>query len=686
MLAREDGHLVFWVYAISQESFELAYRNIASTLRLPGFNDSKADIKEIVKKALSSDNMGEWLMIVDNADDRGVLMGDIGGPSKSTRLFDYLPHSNRGKIIFTTRSRKVAVDLTQSNILELTDMTRSEAREVLTKRISKPALLDDETAVDELLESLTYLPLAIVQATAFINNNEISVSRYTALFYEAGTEAELFGEPFEDPSRYGEMDNTIAKTFHISFDQIRKQDPLAAEYLSFMACTDRINIPLSLLPPADSTVQRYKAIGTLKGYAFITENRQDFHNSERETFFDIHRLVHMASIWWLDGHDEQAQWSAKAAARLIELIPQKNDFQDVRSAKKYLSHAIHLARSSSGLEDTEKEPLLDRISGSQFGLGQYSASERSLRDLLSLRTIILGMNHPMTLKSMSDLASVLTERGKYNEAEVVSGEALVKIKDVLGLDHRTTLKAMCHHSFLLMQQGRYEVAESINRETLTQYRRVVGLWHPETIYCMEVLAKILWRRGRFEEAESSWRQALTWRERVFGMKHMNTIRSMRDLVQVLISRGQLQEAEFMARRALAHSEESFQSEHPTTLTCMDGLGTTLLVQGRYQEAEELLWQTITQSEKVLGPEHPNTLHSVYALAELRTKQRRYEEADVMYARALTGLKSHFGDNHPTTLQCREGYSRMLAEKEQQGGLATAPQVRNNDGDKHSVLV
>ena len=67
------------------------------------------------------------------------------------------------------------------------------------------------------------------------------------------------------------MDRMIAKTWHISFEQIQRQDPLAEEYLSFIACIDRISIPQSLLLPGGSIVQQTKALGTLTGYAFITE-------------------------------------------------------------------------------------------------------------------------------------------------------------------------------------------------------------------------------------------------------------------------------------------------------------------------------------------------------------------------------------------------------------------------------
>ena len=238
-ITRHAGRLVFWVPAISRETFELAYRQIGILLRIPGITDDNADAKQLVQQALSSGSFGDWLMIVDNADDPSVLMGSPDNNLRSARLYDYLPRCDKGIIIFTTRSRKTAEGLTQNNVLELDDMNRVEAKQLITRRISKRALLDDAKSVDELLGLLAYLPLAIVQAASFINSNEVSVAKYIALFKQTGIEVGLFSEHFEDPSRYQEMESTIAKTWHISFDQILKQDRLAADYLSFMACIDR---------------------------------------------------------------------------------------------------------------------------------------------------------------------------------------------------------------------------------------------------------------------------------------------------------------------------------------------------------------------------------------------------------------------------------------------------------------
>ncbi|MCJ1405768.1 hypothetical protein MMC11_008998 [Xylographa trunciseda] len=418
VLAKNSGYLVFWVPAISRESFELAYHEIGRFLHIPGITDDNADVKQLLKNGLSSGSCGDWLIIVDNADDTSVLFKSLDNESRSSRLIDYLPRSDRGSILFTTRGRKTAERLTQSNILELEDMSKAkaEAKQLMAMQISNRGLLDDDNAIDDLLQLLTYLPLAIMQTAAFINQNNISVSEYVSHLRDADTEAELFSKHFENPNRYGEMESTIAKTWYISFNQILKQDQLAADYLSFMACIDRINIPLSLLPAGDSMLQRIEAIGTLTGYAFITERRQGLQQSQGEKFFDVHRLVHMASIWWLKEHNSLASWIEQTFSRLENLLPYGgHEARDVWV--NYLSHAIYLADPQNSLSETARASLLDRIGRCQSTLGQYSTAEITQRQALLLKEKVLEKEHPGTLFSMANLALTYRRQGRWKEAE-----------------------------------------------------------------------------------------------------------------------------------------------------------------------------------------------------------------------------------------------------------------------------
>ncbi|KAF2677749.1 kinesin light chain 1 [Lentithecium fluviatile CBS 122367] len=657
-LARHARRLVFWVPAMSQESFDLAYREIGIRLRIPGITDDNADIRKLVKDTLSSGSLGNWLMIIDNADDPGVLLGTTINDPSSARLSDCLPHSTSGTILFTTRSRKAAGALTQSNVLELSDMSQAEAGQLLTQRITKQALVDDETAVQELLEMLTYLPLAIVQAAAFINNNDISVSGYISLFRHASTEHELFSEHFEDSSRYREMDSTIAKTWHISFDQIRRQDRLAAEYLSFMACIDRINIPQSLLPPANSLVRQMKALGTLTGYAFITERQQAVQQMDKERFFDMHRLVRMASVWWLDSHDEWVTWAGRAVARLEDLVPHGgHERKEVWTA--YLSHAIYVAGLDDIVDETARASLLNRVGRCQAILGQYSAAEATHRQVLFLTEKVLNPEHPSTLTSMSNLAGVLDSQGKYKEAESMNRQTLVRREKVLGSEHPDTLTSMNNLARVLDHQGKYEEAELMNRQTLARREKVLGLEHPDTLVSMSNLALVLDRQGKYEEAESMNRQTLAQREKVLGPDHPDTLTSMNNLARVLDHQGKYKEAELMNRQTLARREKVLGLEHPDTLVSMSNLALVLDRQGKYEEAESMNRQTLARTEKVLESEHPGTLVSMSNLAGVLGRRGKYEEAELMNRQTLGRREKVLGPEHPDTLVSMSNLALVL---------------------------
>ncbi|KAK7177968.1 hypothetical protein PSPO01_15980 [Paraphaeosphaeria sporulosa] len=140
-LATHARRFVFWVPAMSHESFDLAFREIGMRLCIPRVSDDGADVKQLVKQALSTSHSDEWLMIVDNADDPSVLFGSDSN-AQSTRLIEYIPHSNAGSVFLTTRSRKAATELTQTYILRLEDIDQTEARQLLARRMSRQALLN----------------------------------------------------------------------------------------------------------------------------------------------------------------------------------------------------------------------------------------------------------------------------------------------------------------------------------------------------------------------------------------------------------------------------------------------------------------------------------------------------------------------------------------------------------------
>jgi hypothetical protein len=86
-----------------------------------------------VQGYLSKESAGWWLPVFNNADDINMWMAKPESKPGSGRLIEYLPRSNQGCIVFTTRNKKTAVKLVHQNVVEVQEMNEGVAKELLQK-------------------------------------------------------------------------------------------------------------------------------------------------------------------------------------------------------------------------------------------------------------------------------------------------------------------------------------------------------------------------------------------------------------------------------------------------------------------------------------------------------------------------------------------------------------------------
>ncbi|KAF2494969.1 hypothetical protein BU16DRAFT_590237 [Lophium mytilinum] len=661
---RQPTRAIFWVPAVSRETFEQAYLAIGKLLRIPDIADPKADVKRLVKTRLSDEGSGQWLMIVDNADDTSVLLGASEEEAGANRLIDYLPHSRKGSIIFTTRTRKAAIKLAPNNAVKLGELDEGEAKEVLGKLLLQKDMPKDDDMVHWFLETLTFLPVAIVQAAAFINENGIALSEYITMFESSERNAmELLSEEYEDRGRYGNKKNPVATTWYISFQQIQQQDKLAAEYLSFMACTTGESIPASILPLSSSKLEKAKAIDTLKAYALITERQphekwQDQIQEYPETF-DIHALVYLATRNWLKESNRWPSAVAKALTRLVEVLPYGGHSKRMIWTA-YLPHANHIVGLPEVYEAEARMSLLNRIGWCESTLGRFKAAELAHRQLLEHKENMFGKDHPDTLTSMNNLAHSLQNQGKFKEAEKMIRETLAGLEKVFGKEHQNTLASMNSLAHSLQSQGRFKEAEDKIRETLAGSEKVLGREHPSTLATINDLANSLYNQGKFREAEKLGRETLALTEQVLGKEHPNTLQSMNNLASSLLSQKRFEEAEKIYRETLALKEKVLGKKHPDTLTSMNNLAQSLQYQGKYMEAEKMNRETLALKEKVLGRKHPGTLTSMSNLVAVLELQEKYKEAEEIHRETLALKERVFEKERLDKLLGKQSSTRTLA--------------------------
>ncbi|KAF5542280.1 hypothetical protein FNAPI_10038 [Fusarium napiforme] len=568
---------VFWVHASSVEKFSEGYAHIANECKITGHEDPTFDVLPVVRDWLESKESGQWLMVIDNADDLQLFFPP-NEPSKlkpnaENSLAQFIPECPHGNVLITTRNMQVGSRFTKGKFpIEVGKMDEIEASQLLRQGLHQ----EDESEKDllQLSSRLEFLPLALVQAAAFVQENSITVNEYLELLDGSADDLiDLLNEEFETVGRDSDTPRAVAQTWMLSFQQIEQQYVFASELLSLMCLFDRQRIPLEFLEfyakenlPAGSNtkLQLVKALGILKAFCFIRAEKAGDHT--------MHRLIQLVTRNWLVRKGSIAEFTRHAFLSVSDFYPYAQ-FEDTEWFEKLTTCTGYLSHANSVLEVQILEVEEDRL----------------------VRASLLHR-----------VASFLYYQGRYREAEIMQREGVGIRKELLGDDHLETLVLVSDHAVSLADLDRYEESERLMRGVVETWKRLEGDEHYKTVDAMGNLAVILSEQDKNEEANALERQVLEVRLRTLGEEHLDTIHTMDNLAINLDE--DTEEKERMQRRCLEVKIKHLGEEHPLTLDSKASLARTLFSKGcSLSEAEDLQVQALETSKRVLGLENPKTL-------------------------------------------------------------------------------
>ncbi|KAF2628864.1 kinesin light chain, partial [Macroventuria anomochaeta] len=554
---------IFWVPALSMESFEQACVGIAVALSIPQAADGKEDAKELVKQWLSSSQAGRWLLLVDNADDPEILFGS----EQSKGIVDYLPDSESGVVVYTTRILEVAVSLTRSDVLELGAMDRQDAAVFFSKSLIRKDLLRDDAMTHKLLDELTCLPLAIAQAAAYLNMNRTTIIKYMRLL--RNTEQDLVGlmsEEFRDDTRYKGSANAVATTWVVSFRQIRERDTVAANLLAFMSCVEWKAIPRSLLPSTQSEGRMEKAIGMLCGYSFLMRRGDD----KAEEWYDIHRLVHLATRLWVREQSDPAGVMEEAVRHVAKVFP-SDDYANRQVWRAYLPHALRLLKAEQGCDVKEKPGLCLWVGRCLEVDGRIQESVMWLEESYRLRSM-LEEDDPDLLFTQHELAIAYRADGQVQKA-------IELLERVVEVEEKTLLPE-----------------------------------HPDRLASQHALAMAYRADGQVQKAVELLEAVVEVEEKTLVPEHPSRLASQHVLAGAYREDGQVQKAVALLEAVVNVQEKTLLPEHPSRLASQHSLAMAYHADGQVQKAVELLEAVVEVRERTLLPGHPDRLASQHALA------------------------------------------------------------------------
>ena len=468
---------MLWVHASNAARFEQSFRDIADSVKIAGRQDPQANIFKLVHDWLRGCKH-PWLLVLDNVDDaRFLLDRPAADPMTGARpLRKYIPHCDRGSILVTTRNRQAALKLVaQRDIVEVEPMDEHSALALLDKKLGTQA---NRSRIADLAAALEYMPLAIVQAAAYISQRapRYSVDRYLDDYRKSERKRTSLLE-FDDGQlqRDWEAANSIIVTWQMSFEYVRQTRRSAAELLSLMSFFDRQGIPEDLLRWRDwqeggesdqPGLETEGADSDREGDEDDASQPSTSVESEEDTFeddvvalrnfcfvadetsgtsFEMHALVQLVTRTWLMANGQLEQWKQRFVHNLSAAFP-TGAYENWAACGPLFAHAKAAAeqRPEGELPLIEWATLLYRAAWYACKRGNAAEAEPLAVASLKTRRKVLGQEHEDTWWGMSMVAEAYSLGGEWNKAEKLQQEVVEKRKTKLGVDHPDTLISMAN--------------------------------------------------------------------------------------------------------------------------------------------------------------------------------------------------------------------------------------------------
>ncbi len=629
----DDYTHVFWMQATSRETLVADCVTLASLLELPGQDgQDQMLVVKAVKRWLAAHE--DWLLILDNADDLPLAQ-------------EFLPTRHKGYVLFTTRAQAAGA-LAAS--IEVDRLTPQEGT-LLLLRWSKQLDLDtpldqaqavDRAAAESIAREMDGLPLAIVQAGAYVEETGCSLADYLRLY--ATHRKDLL-------ARRGRLvldyPATVATTWSLSFQQVEQQSPAAAEVLRLCAFLAADAIPEELL------VRGAAELGAVLGAVA----RDPFQLNEALEVLHRYSLVRRGSSTHL-----------LSVHRLVQVVLKEN--MDQQTQRAWAERTVRAVNAAFPVADAGAGSLPVPQTGSQQ---DYLPHAQECAALITQ----YQLHFPQAARLLYQAGVFLHIHGFYPQSQSLHEQALAIREQMFGSEHPAVAESLNALALLARLKGDDEQAEGLHRRALAIRAKTLGPEHPTTVQSLNNLGVLYRTQGKYEQAEPLLQQALSINEQSLGSEHLDTLYTVINLAKLYAEQRKDEQAEQLLQQALVTGERVLEPGHPLVAHTLNLLARFSYAQGNYERAETLWQRALAIIEKTLGPEHPATADRLNDLAELYAAQGRYTLAESLCQRAIDICEKRLGSEHPDTITYREHLSKILSkrEEEQNDGHHPAPPAR-----------
>jgi len=627
---RDRYRVVWWLRADESASLALDYANLAERLHLPAKDATEQHHKvEAVKQWLEQNS--RWLLIFDNAKDSSLIRS-------------YLPQGPNGHVLITSRNpswgnlaRAIAVPL----------LTQSESKEFLLQRTDS----HDEASAIALADALSYLPLAMEQAAAYVEETGRTLSYYLELFRT--NRSVLLGRASETSEH-----QSVVATWSLSLEELKKQSQASVDLMSLFAFFAPDNIPLNIIGeeahpdhqediPESLSEVIGKPLGLddavlhLKRYSLV---------SIKDGSASIHRLVQTLVRDQLTDDDKEKYFKLAVGLMSCAFPNETEDANTWPKADIVVPHVLKVLEDASSLNVKWRKlaTFLDRVGIYLSKRAEYEKAREMFESALDVVEAVSGPDSDDAVAVLGGLGIVLEDLGEFDKAQAILERALKTSETKYGPDD-PRVEFPCHNlGSLLRKRGKLEEARRLLERSF-HFTLDEEDPDPENIISRaNALAALSTELNDSDTATKLYSVALEMARQMYRPDDLRLLESIANQGAHLTQQGDLQKALPLLEEALRIAEVSYGKDHPVLATIHGNLGQAFGDAGDIENARAHHERALQIVEAKWDSNHPDLANPLNNLGAFLCQTGELSKGLALLHRALQITEQHFGATHKNT--------------------------------------
>jgi len=551
-----------------------------------------------------------WLAIFDNAEDPALLA-------------PFLPRSG-GQVVVTTRSalwrEAISIDV----------LTPEEGIALINKLLQRADSLSGALA-----QALGYLPLGLVQACAYIRNQQMPLATYLEQLQKAPALL------VSDERLYGKkLPHSLMSLWQMTFTTLASSCPEALALLDQLAYLAPEAIPQPLL----SKLSAYAAQAALEQYALLQTTASGS---------TVHRLLQL--VVRAQHQSDQQQTALEKVMRGLHATYVGNPptQQERQTNVQLLAHGEHVLAHHDALLDEVQISLCAHLADTCLWLGnlQGELAKPYIKKDLLLRALTTaekayGKDHADVAICLNNLGAAWNVLGDARQAIGYYERALAIDEKTFGKEHPNVAIPLNNLGNAWSDLGDAHQAIGYYERALAIGEKTYGKEHPSVAIRLNNLG-VAWKDlGDARQAIGYYERALAINEKTYGKEHPNVATDLNNLGAAWADLGDARQAIGYYERALAIDEKTYGKEHPKVAMRLNGLGNAWADLSDARQAIGYYERALAIDEKTYGKEHPNVAIRLNNLGTAWADLGDARQAIGYFERALAIDEKTFGKEHP----------------------------------------